>query len=46
MKPNIDIFIFRNVVKQMYKINIYVHYKEMQIDKFYKKWLLYSDFVI
>ena len=41
IRPNIRFFI-DNDLKQMYKIDKHVHYLEMNIDKFYKKWLLYS----
>ena len=44
VKPNIQIFL-NNDVKLMYKIDKYVHYRDMQADKFYKKWMMYSRIV-
>ena len=37
IKPNIEAFL-NNYVKFMYKIDKYVHYRDMQAGKFYKKW--------
>ena len=44
VKQNIQVF-FNNDIKLLFKIDKYVHYKEMQINKFYKKWSLYSEIV-
>ena len=42
IKPNIKIFFSNNNVKLIYKIDKYVHYRDMQTDKFDKKLMLYS----
>ena len=44
VKPNTQVF-FNNDIKLLYKIDKYLHYQEMQIDKFYKKWRLYTEIV-
>ena len=43
-KPNIQCFI-NNDLKQMHEIDKHVHYLEMRIDIFHRKWLLYSNIV-
>ena len=42
--PNIQIFV-NYELKTFYKIDKYVHYLEMNTEKFYRKWLLYADLV-
>ena len=44
VKPNLRFFV-NNDLKQMYKVDKYVHYLEMKIDKFYGKWLLYANII-
>ena len=44
VKPNIQVF-FDNDIKLLYKIDKQLHYNDMQIDKFYKKWMLYSEII-
>ena len=44
VKPSIDFFI-NNELKLMYKIDKDVHYLEMNIEKFNRKWLLYANIV-
>ena len=36
---------FNNDLKRTYKIDKHIHNLEMQTDKFYRKWLLYTDLV-
>ena len=44
IKPSVQHFV-NGDLKQMYKIDKYIHYLEMNIDIFYRKWLLYSNIV-
>ena len=44
IRPNIQVFL-NNDVKLMYKIDKYVHYRDMQAGKFYKKWMMCSGIV-
>ena len=44
VKPNIRLFL-NNDVKLMYKIDRYVHSRDMQAGKFYIKWMMYSGIV-
>ena len=43
MKPNIQHFI--NELKQIYKVDKYVHSMEMRVEEFNKKWLLYVNLI-
>ena len=45
VKPNIHFF-FNHELKIIYKIDKDVHYLKMNVDKFYRKWLLYASVVI
>ena len=44
IKPSVQHFV-NGDLKQMYKVDKYVHYLEMNIGNFYRKWLLYSNIV-
>ena len=44
VKPNIHFF-FNNELKIIYKIDKDVHYLKMNVEKFYRKWLLYASVV-
>ena len=44
VKPNIQIYV-NNDLRLMYKLDKHVHHLEMNIDKFYRKWLLYANIV-
>ena len=43
VKPNMHVFV--NDIKLMYKIDKYVYYGNMQMEKFHRKWLLYANIV-
>ena len=44
VKPNMHVFV--NIdIKLMYKIDKYVYYRNMQMEKFHKKWMLYSGII-
>ena len=45
VKPTIQHFI-NNDLKQLYKVDKHIHYMEMNIDKFYRKWLMYNNIII
>ena len=41
IRPNIQYF--KNDLKQLYNIDKYIHSIEMNMDAFYRKWLLYVN---
>ena len=43
IKPNIQHF--TNELKQIYKVDKYIHSIEMGVEEFHKKWLLYVNLV-
>ena len=43
VKPNMHVFVID--IKLMYKIDKYVYNRNMQMEKFHKKWMLYSGII-
>ena len=45
IKPTIQHFV-NNDLKQLYKVDKHIHYLEMNMDIFFKKWLMYADMIV